>query len=417
MENVEDRPSLTESTISENKLSGVVANGTITFTGNQNSIPELLVLYKQLDNLPTPISVINIENAIVNATEFSATIKQISNSIAEIYLNNVTLTGQFNRVYLPNLREFCLNQVVDEERLESYQEKRYVQSVLFFDLMENDPWDMKNISNLGVNIKYNVNGFKFINVNYNSSTGEKELTVYVPNCNEILQNVKGSYEILSLATCSITKNSIPKNLEYLNLFDVIISDGHISEILQEMTQLQFLFLDLPNTSIDISYIPTSLTCLSLSTVILTYNNSVSDVVFNSLDTLSLGFNSMIDEIYLNFDKFFPNVDHVAAFGYQAANYRLLETCYRAQVYWTLVEEFNHNVTTQSETEFEAMLTNVGIASTDTNFLIMIPKYSNTLLGFPLTKLQEHDYRYMFLGWYKFLTFEAYSSADKYVIQI
>lgn len=412
MEQIEDRSSLIESTISKS-----TSNGTITFTGNQNNFPQLLVLYKQLENLTTPISIINIENAVIDASEFSATIEKISNSIVEIYFNNVTVTGHFNRVYLPNLREFCLNQVVNEERLEAYQEKEYVQSVLFFDLMENHPWDIKNISNLGVNIVYNVNGFKFINVNYNSSTEKRELTVYVPNCNEILQNVKGPYQILSLATCSITKNSIPKNLEYLNLFDVIISDGHISEILQGMTQLQFLFLDLPNTTIDISYIPTSLSCLSLSTVILTYNEGISDVVFNTLDTLSLGFNSMIDEIYNNFEKLFPIVDHVAAFGYQAANYRLLETCYKAQVYWTLVEEFNHNVTTQSEKQFETILANVGIMSSDTNFLVLLPKYSDTLIGFPLTKLQEHDYRFMLLGWYKFLTFEAYSKADKYVIQI
>lgn len=351
------------------------------------------------------------------ATEFSDSIGKFSNSLNEIYLNNVTLIGQFQRVHLPNLRTFTLSQVVDAERLEAYQEKEYVHSVIFFDLKQNERWEMKNISNLGVNIIFNVNGFKFINVNRNATTGKRELTVYVPYCNEILQNVQGPYEILSLATCSITKTSIPNNLEYLNLFEVLISDGEITEILQGMTQLQFLFLDLANTTIDIAHLPKSLVCLSLSTIVLTYDDSSSDVALDNLDTLSLGFNSMLDEIYDNFKKLFPKVDHVAAFGLQSANYRLLETCYKAQVYWVLVEEFSHNVTTENDRTFEILLKNIGITASDVNFLVTLPKYSDALVAFPLTNLQEHDYRFMFLGWYKFLSFEAYRNADKYVIEI
>lgn len=394
------------------------ANGTITFKGNQIRFSRLSAdFYNQLNNSTVPIAVLNVENAIVVATEFSNSIKKFSNSLTEIYLNNVTVIGQFYRAHLPNLRAFSLSQVVNAERLEPYQEKEYVQSVLFFDLIENELWDMKNISNLGIDIVFNVNGFKFINVHQNGSSGKRELTVYVPYCNEILENVKGSYEILSLATCSITKSSIPNNLEYLNLFEVLISDGNISEILQGMTQLQFLFLDLANTTIDISHLPKSLVCLSLSTIVLTYDEDDSDVALDNLDTLSLGFNSMLDEIYNNFEKLFPNVDHVAAFGLQSANYRLLESCYKAQVYWVLVEEFNHNATTEHEQEFENMLKNIGITVSDVNFLVTLPKYSDSLVAFPLTNLQEHDYRFMFLGWYKFLSFEAYRNADKYVIEI
>lgn len=394
------------------------ANGTITFKGNPINFSKLSEnFYRQLNNSTIPIAVINIQNAVVVATEFSNSIVKYSHSLIEIYLNNVTIIGQFHRTFLPNLRAFSLSQVVNAERLEAYQEKEYVHSVLFFDLTDNELWEMRNISNLGVNIIFNVNGFKFINVNQNSSSGKRELTVYVPYCNEILQNVNGPYEILSLATCSITKSSIPMNLEYLNLFEVLISDGDISEILQGMTQLQFLFLDLADTTIDISHLPKSLICLSLSTIVLTYDESNEDVALDNLDTLSLGFNSMLDEIYNNFGKLFPIVDHVAAFGLQSANYRLLESCYKAQVYWVLVEEFNHNATTVNEKDFEKILENIGIAVSDVNFLVTLPKYSDSLVAFPLTNLQEHDYRFMFLGWYKFLSFEAYRNADKYVIEI
>lgn len=394
------------------------ANGTITFKGNRIKFSKLSdEFYNQLNSSTVPVAVINIENAIVVASEFSNSIRKFSTTLVEIYLNNVTLIGQFHRTHLPNLRTFALSQVVDADRLEAYQEKEYVHSVLFFDLIENQLWQMTNISNLGVNVIFNVNGFKFINVNQNSSTGKRELTVYVPYCNEILQNVQGPYEILSLATCSIAKSSIPNNLEYLNLFEVLISDGNISEILQGMTQLQFLFLDLANTTIDISHLPKSLICLSLSTIVLTYDENNSDVALDNLDTLSLGFNSMLDEIYNNFEKLFPIVDHVAAFGLQSANYRLLESCYKAQVYWVLVEEFNHNTTTENEKDFEIMLQNIGITAGDANFLLTLPKYSDSLVAFPLTNLQEHDYRFMFLGWYKFLSFEAYRNADKYVIEM
>ncbi len=396
------------------------SNGTITFKGNPVNFARLSeAFYRQLNNNSTMrVAVINIENAIVTASEFTNSIRKHSGSLIEMYLNNVTLIGQFNRTHLPNLRAFTFSQVVDAERLEAYQEKEYVQSVLFFDLIENELWDVTNISNLGVDIVFNVNGFKFINVNRNSTSGKRELTVYVPFCNEILQNVKGSYEILSLATCSITKSSIPSDLEYLNLFEVLINDGSISEILQRMTKLEYLFLDLADTAIDISDLPKSLVCLSLSTIVLTYaNESSSDVALNNLDTLSLGFNSMLDEIYNNFKKLFPKVDHVAAFGLQSANFRLLESCYKAQVYWVLVQEFNHNTTTDEDKTFEMMLQNIGITSNDANFLITLPKYSDTLVAFPLTNLQEHDYRFMFLGWYKFLSFEAYRNADKYVIEL
>ncbi|KAJ6644196.1 hypothetical protein Bhyg_09163 [Pseudolycoriella hygida] len=407
MEQLKDDPPIIES-----------VNGTVSFKGNQINFSKLSTrFYNLLNNSTIPVAVINIENSIVVATEFSNAIKKLSNSLTEIYLNNVTLIGQFHRTHLPNLRDFTLSQVVDAERLEAYQEKEYVQSILFFDLIENELWDLKNISNLGVNIVFNVNGFKFINVNQNSSTGARELTVYVPYCNEILQNTRGTYEVLSLATCSITKDSIPKNLEYLNFFEVVILDGEISEILEGMTQLQFLFLDLANTTIDVSQLPKSLVCLSLSTIPLTYNSSTSDVALSNLDTLSFGFNFMLDEIYNNFEKIFPNVDHVAAFGLRAANYRLLESCYKAQVYWVLVEEFNHKTTTEREKDLSVMLRNIGITSNEANFLVTLPKYSDSLVAFPLTNLQEHDYRFMLLGWYKFLSFEAYRNADKYVIEI
>ncbi|XP_037034754.1 uncharacterized protein LOC119073411 [Bradysia coprophila] len=392
------------------------ANGTITFKGNQINFERLSqTFYSQLNNSKIPIAAVHIENAIVVASEFSNAIKKFSESLIELYLNNVTLIGQFHRTYLPNLRAFSLSQVINAEQLEAYQEKEYVRSVLFFDLLENDTWKLENVSNLGVNIMFHVNGFKFINVNRDNSTGKRELTVYVPYCNEILQNVKESYEILSLATCSITKSAIPSDLEYLNLFEVLIVDGDISEILIGMAKLQFLFLDLANTTIDISHLPKSLVCLSLSTVLLSYDESNSDVALDNLDTLSLGFNSMSDEIYDNFKKLFPKVDHVAAFGLQSANYRLLLSCYNARVYWVVVEEFNHNAATDIEKNFSNMLNTIGITSGEVNFLITLPKYSDSLVAFPLTNLQEHDYRFMFLGWYKFLSFEAYQNADKYVI--
>lgn len=407
MEQLKDAPPLLES-----------SNGTITFKGNPINFSKLSdAFYVQLNNSTNPISIITIDNAIIAATTFSDAIKKISNNITDIHLNNVSLVGQFHRTYLPNLRAFTLSQVVDADRLEAYQEREYVQSVLFFDLSENDVWEMTNISNLGVDITFNVNGFKFINVNRNSSTDQRELTVYVPYCNDILQNVKGTYEILSLATCTITKSSIRNDLEYLNLFEVLISDGTISEILQGMSKLKFLFLDLADTKIDVSHLPKSLVCLSLSTIILTYENSTTNASLDDLDTLSLGFNSMLDEIYVNFAKLFPQVEKVAAFGLQSANYRLLESCYAARVYWILVEEFNHNATTENEKNFAKILNGVGITSNEANFLVTLPKYSDTLIAFPLTNLQEHDYRFMFLGWYKFLSFEAYRNADKYVIEM
>lgn len=392
------------------------SNGTITFKGNKNNFVKLSqTFYSQLNSSTIPIVAVNIENAIVVGTEFVNSLRKFSGSLSELYLNNVTLIGEFQRLYLPKLSEFSLSQVVNADQLEAYQEKEYVHSVLFFDLEENGTWKMENVSNLGVNIMFNVNGFKFINVNRDNSTGKRELTVYVPYCNEVLQNVKESYDILSLATCSITKSSIPNNLEYLNLFEVSITDGDISDLLQGMTKLQYLFLDLANTTIDISHLPKSLVCLSLSTVLLSYNETNSDVSLDNLDTLSLGFNSMSDEIYNNFKKLFPKVDHVAAFGRQSANYRLLLSCYNARVYWVVVEEFNHNATTEIEINFGNMLDAMGITSNEANFLITLPKYSDSLVAFPLTNLQEHDYRFMFLGWYKFLSFEAYQNADKYVI--
>lgn len=391
-------------------------NGTISIEGSQINFVQLTEeFYNQMNNSIVPIAVINIKNFIVDASELSASVQKFSTSIVKIYLNNVTLIGQFHRVYLPNLRDFYLNQIVNAERFETYQEKDYVHSVLFFDIMENELWEMKDVSNLGVNIVFNVNGFKFINVNRNSSTGKRELTLNVPYCNEILENSKSPYEILSIATCSIAKKSIPNNLEYLNFFEVVINDGNISEILQGKAQLQYLFLDLVNTTIDISHIPKSLNSLSLSTIVLTYKENNSNEVFNNLHSLSLGFISMLDEIYDDFEKLFPHLDHVAAFGFQSANYPLLESCYKAQVSWVLVEEFNHNAKTKNETNLQNLLKNIGITSSDVNFLVTLPKYSDSLVAFPLTNLQEHDYRYMFLGWYKFLSFEAYRNADKYVI--
>lgn len=391
-------------------------NGTITFNGNRINFSKLTnYFYNQLNNSTEPISSINIDNAIIVAKEFSEAIRKFSQSLTELHLSNVTLHGKFNRILLPNLRAFSLSQVVDAERLEPYQEKEYVRSILFFDLTENEVLDLKNVSNLGIDIIFNVNGFKFININRNASNGKRELTVYVPYCDEILQNVRGSYQILSLATCNITKSSVPKNLEYLNLFEVLISDGNISEILLGMTNLQFLFLDLADTTIDISYLPKSLICLSLSTIVLMHDERNTNVSLDNLDTLSLGFNSVSGEIYRNFKRLFPIVEKVAAFGLQSANYRLLDSCYKAEVFWVLVEEFNHNATTEEEKNFEKILNSIGITSADVNFLITLPKYSDTLVAFPLTDLQEHDYRFMLLGWYKFLSFEAYRNADKYII--
>ena len=353
---------------------------------------------------------------MLDALSLSDELRNFS-QLETIYLDNVSISGDFTRVYLPNLKSFVLNQFIDmkSEKLETYQEIGKLHSTIFFDKVDGKSWDMNTICNLGVDVVVTLNGFKLIQINRSISEGKGEIELYVPYCNQILQSTEGIYQSLSLGGCNISKSSIPNNLNYLNLFDVTVSDGNTTEILQTLTQLEELCADLPGKTLDLSVLPNSIKFLSLSSAMLVNSQNT---VLNNVQELSLGFCNVSSDIYDNFTKIFPSLQRLAAFGFQSANYKLLNALDSKTIAWLLLEEFDRNATTVEEKELDAELVNLGIPVSSNNFLIKRPKYSNTLVGVPLPSAQnrEQTNRYSLLGWDKFLTFQAYLTADKHEIK-
>jgi hypothetical protein len=262
-----------------------------------------------------------------------------------------------------------------------------------------------------VEILFEVYGFTFLLVNKT----KQELVIYVPDCDAILKNTKMPLKILSLSTCSVSKTSISTSLEYLNFFDVEISDGEIGEVLTNMKTLRHAFLDLPNNTIDVAEIPKSLQTLALGGIKLTKNDTTTNTVLPELETLSLGFNQISHDVYGNFRKIFPRLQQATAIGQQVANYKFLETCFDSRISSIIVEEFDRNATNSKE--LEEILIRLDISSTVMNFMLMLPTHGENYVGFQLTEPMVHVYRYNLLGWYKFLSVPAYSKARKYAIII
>jgi len=395
-----------------------IVSGVVALEGNLNS-PIPLSNIDALVNIAdsAPLSVLRIQNAVIDAPSFSDSLKPFSNTIREIHLENVSISGQFNRIHLPNISVFVLKLVIPEsewDHMQPYQEAIRVHSYLFFDPIEGQDWEMKDVTNLAssVEILYEVHGFTFLQV----SRRQDELSIYVPYCDEILKNTKVPFRKLSLAACSVSKMSIPENLEYLNFFDVDIQDGHISEILAKTRSLRYLFLDLSNVALDVADLPKALISLSLGTLNLTNSGYTPATVFPDLITLSFGFNHVTPKVYDNFENIFPHITQAAAIGWQAANYKFLETCLNSRIASIVIEDFDRNGTTQTGMrEIEEMLRSLDILKTDINFMLMLPTNGDRYVGFPLTKSMGHAYRYTLLGWYRFLSVTAYNLAEKYII--
>src|SRR5207237_285485 len=78
---------------------------------------------------PKVITSIIIEGALIDAPEFSKAIQNLTN-LKSLFLINVTIVGDFERIYLPNLITFFIDQYTDMTDYHGFQEKIY--SILFF---------------------------------------------------------------------------------------------------------------------------------------------------------------------------------------------------------------------------------------------------------------------------------------------
>ena len=383
----------------------ILENGNLVYTGNQTVLQVFPGFTEEVLLNATHVTSLTIQHVAIHAFLFSKLLVNFT-SLESIVLDNVSISESFDRVLLPNLTQFTLNQLISStEKLETYQEAKTLHSNLFFDKSSDKVWDINDVCDLGVDISYTVNGFKLVTIKRNTGAGEIELNL--PYCNDILTNVKGVYSILSLMDCPVTESVIPIDLKYLNLHSVTFSEGNFTEIVQHFTKLEYLYANLSGVTVDLTDIPQTVTHLSLSNVGIT--NSNINLILTRLTNLSIGDSELSYEFYSSFPKAFPSLQQMAAFGPKSANYKTLEPIISTGI-WILMEDFDRTPKNPTEVGLEINLEKMGIPNSVTNFMVIGSKYSNGIVASPVTEVQSQEYRYTLLGWEKFVSFDAFGKS-------
>lgn len=364
---------------------------------------------------------INLQYTNLDGKMFTESLEGCTN-IESITLNHINLINHdFRRVYLPKLIQFTFDRSIgfQEQYREyiNYTTLSNLLSMLFFDVTTNFSKETEladrladHILNSKVNTLIRVDGWTVV-----SWQNENELILALKYANEILKFAKmqsNTEKILSLTLteCEISITLIPKNLRYLNLYNVKVVDGNVMEMLNRTRQLQYLFVESPGTIIILRDLPVTLTEISFSSIDLIYNEgdallNVSNVIFGSISN---------QRIFENFHTLFPNVESVAIFEPgDIEQHVLLLNIMRSGATWIYVSSFarkNHteeniSLLTQAEQYIERYLDKLKFLPDDTNFLL--EKRKEIWTGRNTSQTQLFKFRYKLLGWKKYITTESY----------
>jgi len=379
---------------------------------------------------------IHLKNVLLNSQLFTTSLIGATN-LKSIIMDRVQLEdgANFSPTFLPNLQEFYFDQVIGfHEQYKDYENfttPEKMSSVLFFNTKKGATLSLTDkMLNPGINsVKFLVDGwtvFESTIAASNSSalnktkgsdwvpTFHKEVTLALPYSSQLLSNNTKDGSItkhvgidsLTLTECSVAKEDIPKNLFYLNLYRVQLEDSTISELVKDMSNLEILYVENPNATLDLSSVPPSLKFLSFSSMHLIYKEGSSvPITF-----LACSFVQEI-EIVKDFNFVFPLLERVAIFEQKEGYHELLQNLLKTNVSWVYIEGFNRignetTIKTEVEQEIETFLDGLKLEVTDRHFLLEKNEdgYWNART---VTKDDRLEYRYKLLGWEKFITVDSY----------
>ncbi|CAL8113427.1 unnamed protein product [Orchesella dallaii] len=369
--------------------------------------------FKYLAVDPLAILEVEINSATLNASCLSTYIQNFYN-LRSVKLKNVLIVGQFSRVYLPKLRKFYLEQVLNSnEKLTDYKERRGLKSLLFFEKSATQSWSLtRDFASLGIELEVFIDGSKVLV----ASKPKSEIALTMTYCNEFLNNIPWPYDNLVLGNCSVSKRNIPTNIKSLLMGNVGIVDGTLEDVLKSMTQIQSFSGSIPNLTIHLSNLPSSLTFLCLTGIILEYDDdessppSSSTKVRRTIKQVAFGGDNLGASVISQFDKIFPEVEIVGIFGMGNKSYQLLHNVLKTKAKQIVIEFFprEYHPKAPAAQNVEEYLQKIGVESQYKNFILRtVEDDPENRIGGEISESESYFYRFIMLGWSKIDSFQKF----------
>ncbi|XP_035710075.1 uncharacterized protein LOC118436347 [Folsomia candida] len=366
-------------------------------------------------------------------TEMLQTNPQIFQTLKSIKLERVKIRGASSpwnftlgvNVRLPMLSDFQLdldigfrNQYTDYMKMIS---EEWLMRVLFYNTTDkSNPKRFK--SNLGdklvtdrVQVTIRVDGWTVISYRKSSKVNDGwEVSLGLTFADKLLRMlIRNNLKIvhLTMTECVVSVKSFPTSLQYLNLYRVNITGGDIHTFFKSATSLTDLYIELRNSTLNLSRIPKTVKTLAIGDVVdVQYDKQDYSV---NAETVGLSF-PLDGKIVENFETIFPNVKHIAAFEPPSNNrvqYTLLKNILKTNATWILMQGFERRNTTQFENEMEQVLQNCGVSPGQRNFLIFKDErtFSWNGMDLDLDKLAKLKFRYAILGWNEYISWDIFST--------
>lgn len=363
-----------------------------------------------------------MRNVLIDAPKFSEILQSYS-KLQSIRLDQVWITGDFLRVFLPNLGFFHLNQVRND-RTDSYKLEVPLRSLVFFDLQENSDWDVhKDLLNLGIKTQISLGGTTIMDVD--REVGRININVHY--CHEMLENLEEDQfppvRDLTLSWCTITLKDVPSTVKYLNLNNAVPSTEEFNSLIASLEKLEEFHGLLPkslkkgelhwnnnseHTDLKLTSINPALKVLSLANIDIVppktskYSSNLTHIFLE---------NSLNSKLVDTFDRVFTNAKRVAIFSTDSipSPYKLIQKILAIRPDWILIEGFNRTEAKHDSftTKVEETLTLLQISKETTHFTLELADDGITYNAVALTLYERNFYRYTLLGFDRVDTYEDY----------
>lgn len=360
----------------------------------------------------------------LNGPAFSAEIGRFP-SLERLRLDNVSIIDFFQPTLLPHLKEFQLNQILEDPQSYSDEYKaqnfynvskdvtfKLLDSTFFF--MGNQFTDFNNeLSLTSVNVSVSQGG----SILFKKDAGRKEITLSLRTCLPILSNY--SYERLTLGNCNdLKEDSIPISTKFLSIYllhkDSVSSDL-LAGMLGRLIHLEELYLELPweGLELDLASLPAALRLLSVSSMKIGINsndipsfNRLSAYYFGSsnqyrfVNAAGNGSQTELSPLFLqNFNKIFPKLREAAVFELHNGRYSYIETLLNSSATIITVQGFSREKPSDEEhrDEIEKLLATTEVSPSSQFFELR--KIGAGLKGRDLEYDEQILLRYQMLGWF------------------
>lgn len=392
-----------------------------------------------LNATKSSLTSVSLSNVYLDAAQFSRSLEGC-NELQSIVLDNVSLLGNFTRVYLPKLQKFVYRQNANDKR-DSYKSPETLKETLFFDLqVASSSWDVeKDLLNLGIDITIVKGGTRLIDVR----RGDGEIYLNVKYCESVLLNAVGTYQSLTLINCNVTDAAvpvIPTSLKYLNVRNAVQRSPQLQNLLRRMEQLEELHVwltfhcDWPGYELylNLNDLPQTVRTVGINNVDSTYNmpDGITPVSSTSIKSLTVGDYTTARTVAQGFALLLPGLERLNVINMSdptpAAGYNIIYTAIQMKVKEIAVVNLQRNYSaliSPTEVELltvESVLDHAGIPKAPLSSFIIHLRQNNNKYGIEkaiqyggrmLTLQEQHQIRYNGLGFNKMDSWEDYIKWD------